>query len=70
MKVNLSQEETEKALADSDLISFVYVFDSQQEKSIQFNDQIMTPLLEELKGYNNWFAFDCSAEGIRESKRF
>jgi hypothetical protein len=49
---------------------FLYVFDSQQDKSKQMNEQILSTTLEELKGYFKFLAFDCQDEGVKAEKRF
>ncbi|CDW85441.1 UNKNOWN [Stylonychia lemnae] len=61
------EEEIQKK---SDQLVFLYVFDSEQQKSQQMNDQIMKPILEELKNYCQWYAYDCHEPEVKDSKKF
>ena len=68
--LNMGETEFEQTMQTDDSLMFLYLFDSKQEKSKQMNEQIMTPLLNELKGYFKFLAFDCQEEGNKNSTRF
>ena len=54
----------------SDHLTFLYVFDSTQERSTQMTEQIINPTVDELQDYVRWYAFDCQDPDIKASKRF
>jgi hypothetical protein len=49
--LNMPGEEFEELMQTTDKLLFLYVFDSQQDKSKQMNTQMISPLVEELKGF-------------------
>ena len=54
----------------SNHLVFIYVFDSQQEKSKQMSENIIAPTAKELKGYLKFYAFDCRNTEVKSSGRF
>jgi hypothetical protein len=68
--LNMNPEEFEEAMQTTDTLMFLYVFDSEQEKSQQVNKQILSPLLDEMKGYFKFVAFDCQEDQVKQSQRF
>ena len=68
--LNMPESEFEQMMAASDHMLFLYVFDSEQEKSKQMNSQIVSPVLDEIKGYFKFLAFNCQEEEIKSSGRF
>ena len=68
--MNLPENEFEEMMSSSDHMMFIYVFDSEQEKSKQMNSQIVSPVLDEIKGYFKFLAFNCQEEEIKSSGRF
>lgn len=68
--MNLNDTEFETMMTTSDHMIFLYVFDSEQEKSKQMNSQIVSPVLDEMKGYFKFLAFNCQEEEIKIGQRF
>lgn len=68
--LNMKSEQFVEAMNSEDQLMFIYVFDSEQEKSTQMNTQIISPMLEELKGYVKFLAFDCQNEEVKASDKF
>eukprot|EP00347_Sterkiella_histriomuscorum_P011459 403372372 len=70
MKLNSDPSKLDEELGKQDQLVFLYVFDSSGDRSTQMNNMIMHPLLDEMKHYCSWYAFDCNDEDIKASKRF
>ena len=68
--MNMGNDEFEQVMANPDHMMFLYVFDSEQEKSKQMNSQIVSPVLDEMKGYFKFLAFNCQEEEVKKSQRF
>ena len=68
--MNLNDTEFESVMSTSDQMILLYVFDSEQDKSKQMNSQIVSPVLDEMKGYFKFLAFNCQEEEIKNSQRF
>ena len=69
--INPIIEEFESTISKSNHLIFLYVFDSQLERSKQMNEMILKPIMDELKGYLNFVGFDCQNPDVRaQTERF
>ena len=57
--LNADPAELENLMLKTNYLNMIYVIDSQQDKSAQMTEQIIKPLLNELKGYFKLYVFDC-----------
>ena len=66
--MNPSFKNFEEGIDKSNHLMFLYVFDSKSDKSSQMNEQILKPVMDELKGYLKFYAFDCQNEEVQNNK--
>lgn len=66
--MNQNMKEFEDGLNKNNHLIFLYVFDSKSDRSSQMNNQILKPVLDELKGYFKIYAFDCQHEEVKAQK--
>jgi thioredoxin-like negative regulator of GroEL len=63
--LNMNSDDFEDTVQTTDNLIFLYVFDSEQDKSQQVNKQILSPILDEMKGYFKLVAFDCQEDHVK-----
>ena len=66
--LNPPLEGFEDYFTKSNNLIFLYVFDSKQDRSTQLTEQILKPIMDELKGYLKFYAFDCQNETVSSQK--
>lgn len=66
----MDSDQFEQTMQGEDSLMFLYVFDSELERSKQMTEQIINPILDELKGYFKLYAFDCQDKLVALHDRF
>jgi hypothetical protein len=58
----------EEEIKNLNHLAFLYVYNSEQDKSKQMTEQILKPTMDELAGYLKFYAYDCQYEEVKNAK--